>query len=98
MLESLKKKISTKKARLAIIGLGYVGLPLAVSFAKAGFKVLGLDTDADRIRRLKDKKSYILDISSVDIARVSRGGRFEPSSDFSRLRNVNAVIICVPTP
>jgi len=58
MSSTLKRKISTKKAQIAIIGLGYVGLPLAVNFAKAGFKVFGLDKDHDRVDQVNNKKSY----------------------------------------
>ena len=65
-------KITTKKARIAVIGLGYVGLPLAVNFAKAGFKVFGLDMDVDRVALVNKRKSYILDIPTKDVAQVVR--------------------------
>jgi len=94
----LKEKINSKKAKLAVVGLGYVGLPLAVSFAKVGFKVYGLDKDHDRVARIRKKQSYILDISSKEIASVVHRGRFEASMDFDILKHVDAVIICVPTP
>ena len=77
MASALKRKILTRKARIAVIGLGYVGLPLAVNFAKAGFKVFGLDKDADRVERVNKKQSYILDIPTKDVARVVSSGRFE---------------------
>ncbi|MDZ4242605.1 MAG: nucleotide sugar dehydrogenase [Candidatus Omnitrophota bacterium] len=98
MLNILKKKIQTKKARVAVIGLGYVGLPLAVNFAKAGFKVYGLDKDADRVEKVRAKKSYILDISSREIAAVVANGKLEATMDFEVLRSVDAIVICVPTP
>ena len=98
MSQILKKKIATKKARIAVIGLGYVGLPLAVNFAKAGFKVFGLDKDEDRVRKLNQKESYILDISSSDLARVVNARTLEASTEFDVLKTIDVVIICVPTP
>ena len=94
----LKRKISTKKAHIAVIGLGYVGLPLAVNFAKAGFKVFGLDMDADRVEQVNQKKSYILDIPAKDVARVVNNGRFEARTEFEVLKTIDVIIICVPTP
>ena len=98
MSVTLKRKISTKKARIAVIGLGYVGLPLAVNFAKAGFKVFGLDTDADRVEQVNRKKSYILDIPTKDVAKVVNNGRFEARTEFEVLKTIDVIIICVPTP
>ncbi|MDO8580665.1 MAG: nucleotide sugar dehydrogenase [Candidatus Omnitrophota bacterium] len=98
MVTQLETKILNKKARLAVVGLGYVGLPLAVHFAKAGFRVLGLDTDQDRVSRIKQGSSYIVDIPSSDIAKILRSGRLQASTDFSLLKSVDVVIICVPTP
>ena len=94
----LKNKINTKKARIAVIGLGYVGLPLALAFAEKGFKVLGIDTDAKKIDRIKALESYITDVSSALIARVIRKKTFDVSTDFNLLAQVDVVIICVPTP
>lgn len=94
----LKRKISTKKARIAVIGLGYVGLPLAVNFAKAGFKVFGLDMDSDRVDRVNKKKSYILDIPTKEVAKVVGNGRLEARTEFEVLETIDVVIICVPTP
>ena len=94
----IKNKIINKKARIAVIGLGYVGLPLALAFAEKGFKVLGIDTDAQRVARIKNLESYITDVSSALIARVIRQGFFDVSTDFNLLSQVDVVIICVPTP
>ena len=94
----LKRKISTKKARLAVIGLGYVGLPLAVNFAKAGFTVFGLDKDADRVAQVNKKKSYILDIATKDVAKVVKNGRLKAQMEFDVLKTVDVIIVCVPTP
>jgi len=98
MSRELKNKINNKQARVAVIGLGYVGLPLAVAFAQKGFNVLGIDTDAQRIGRIKSLKSYITDVSSAHIARVVRKKVFNVSTDFNLLAHVDVVIICVPTP
>ncbi len=98
MLKLLKEKILNIKARIGIIGLGYVGLPLALSFAKKGFRVYGIDIDKDRIKRLNSHKSYILDVSSADIKDAMAKKRFAVTADFGRIKECDAVIICVPTP
>lgn len=94
----LKNKIDNKKARVAVIGLGYVGLPLAVAFADKGFNVLGIDTDAERVERIGNLKSYITDVPSSLIGRLIRKKVFSASTDFNLLGHVDVVIICVPTP
>jgi len=98
MFNTIKRKILEKKAKIGIIGLGYVGLPLAVNFAKNGFKVYGMDIDKDRISRLKKGNSYILDVTSSDIKAVMDDGLFTVSADFKAISKLDAVIICVPTP
>ena len=98
MLKELEKKILSKKAKVGIIGLGYVGLPLAVTFAKAGFSVYGIDIDKKRIAGLKKKHSYILDVPSSDIKEAMANGTLQATADFSRIKRLDAVIICVPTP
>jgi len=98
MLKNLKEKILNKKAKIGIIGLGYVGLPLAMAFIKKGFKVYGLDIDKDRIKRLNSGKSYILDVSSAELKEAMANEGFSVTADFSRIRESDAVIICVPTP
>ena len=95
---TLKNKIVNKKARIAVIGLGYVGLPLAVAFAQKGFRVLGIDTDAHRIGRIQNLESYNADVSNACISRITRQKVFSVSMDFSLLKDVDVVIICVPTP
>ncbi len=94
--EELKEKIVQRKAVIGIIGLGYVGLPLVIEFAKAGFKVRGFDIDKKKIQILQNGESYIKHIKSEMIKDILPG--FEPTSDFSRLGNVDIIIICVPTP
>ncbi len=98
MSADLRKKIAGKKAVVAVVGLGYVGLPLAVNFAKKGFKVFGLDKDHDRVARINRKESYILDIPTSEVRKVVENGRFQASLDFSHLKQADAIIICVPTP
>jgi UDP-N-acetyl-D-glucosamine dehydrogenase len=84
--------------KTAIVGLGYVGLPLSLQFARSGVSVLGLDVDAAKVDALHQGKSYIKHIPSEAVAEVVRKGTFSATSDFSRVREVEAVIICVPTP
>ena len=83
---------------IAIIGLGYVGLPLALQFARSGVKVLGLDIDPAKVEACNAGQSYIKHIDSAAIAEQVRQGNFSATTDFSRIREVEAVIICVPTP
>src|SRR5262249_452968 len=87
-----------KKARIGIMGMGYVGLPLAVEFCRKGFSVTGFDVDAGRVGRLKKGRSYILDVESKELAGLVRSKRFAATSDFSGLSRCDAVLICVQTP
>ncbi len=98
MSKTLEHKISSGKANIAVVGLGYVGLPLAVAFAKKGFRVFGLDKDEDRVNRIKNKESYILDISPRDISLVVDRGNFSVTTSFESLKSADVVVICVPTP
>lgn len=92
------RAIQERTARVAVIGLGYVGLPLVELFARHGFPVLGLDIDAAKVERLQAGESYIGHIPSARIVALRDGGKFEASADFARLTEVDAVLICVPTP
>ncbi|MFC1577219.1 nucleotide sugar dehydrogenase [Candidatus Omnitrophota bacterium] len=94
----LKNKIRDKSAIVGIIGLGYIGLPLAVSFARNGYKVFGIDIDKDRVARIKKKKSYILDVSDDELDSVISGGNLRVTADFGVISKLDAVLICVPTP
>ncbi len=94
----LQNKINSKKANVAVIGLGYVGLPLAISFAQKGFKVFGIDVSVKRIERLRKCESYITDVKDQDFASFIRNGRLSVFTDFEALAQADAVIICVPTP
>src|SRR5881394_316893 len=89
---------SSISVKIAIIGLGYVGLPLALQFARSGVTVLGLDIDPEKVERLQRGESYIRHIESAGIAAATTNGSFTASTDFSRVREVEAIIICVPTP
>lgn len=84
--------------KIAIVGLGYVGLPLSLQFARSGVNVLGLDVDPAKIESLNKGQSYIKHIESSAIAEHVKAGSFSASADFSRIKEVEAVIICVPTP
>jgi len=94
----LQDKIETRQARIGVLGLGYVGLPLAIEFAQAGFSVTGFEVDPSRIRCLLANQSYIADVQSADLAAVIEKKRFMPTTNFSRLEMMDVVIICVPTP
>jgi UDP-N-acetyl-D-glucosamine dehydrogenase len=94
----LASKIKSKKAVIAVVGLGYVGLPLAVSFARKGFRVYGIDKDKERVDRIENKHSYITDLSEKELASVVDSGKFTAGIDSSVLGLADAIIICVPTP
>jgi len=94
----LERRIDTRDARIAVLGLGYVGLPLAMGLASAGFPVLGVDPDSEKISLLQQHRSYILDVSSSEVAEWSSTGRFRATTDFSLLKSADAISICVPTP
>jgi len=96
--QALKKKIESKTARVGIVGLGYVGLPLAVEFAKAGFHVTGVDLQQSRVDRLTKGESYIQDVSDSDVSELVKAGRLDATIDFSVVRDLDTVNICVPTP
>ena len=93
----LASRLDKRTARLGVIGLGYVGLPLAVELAQAGFEVFGVDIDEHRVRQLNQGKSYIQDVPTADVKKLVREGRLHASTDFSSLRKCDTVNICVPT-
>lgn len=97
-MNDLRSKLEKHNATAAVIGLGYVGLPLAMEIAAAGFKVIGIDLDASKIAALQESKSYILDVPEKIVAEAVRSGQFTPTTDFSALRHADTVSICVPTP
>ena len=97
-LEGLLQGIDKRTATVGVIGLGYVGLPLALVFIRAGFRVRGFDLDEKKISLLKQGKSYIKHIPSEKIEDMNKTGRFLPTADFSKIRTTDCIIICVPTP
>lgn len=97
-LRNFKKRILNKKIKIAVVGLGYVGLPLAREFARAGIEVLGIEIDKDRLVRLRDRESYISDISSRELKKILDSGRFKVIGNFLALDKIDVIIICVPTP
>jgi len=94
--KDLTKKFSNKKITIGVIGLGYVGLPLAILFAKKKYKVFGFDTDAEKIKILNSKKSYIERITDSDVSLLLKKG--EVSSVFQNIKKCDVVVVCVPTP
>jgi UDP-N-acetyl-D-glucosamine dehydrogenase len=97
-LDPLRAKLQQHNATAAVIGLGYVGLPLALEIASAGFNVVGIDLDQNKIATLNEGQSYIGDVSDKTIGDAIKTERFTPTSNFSALRDVDTVSICVPTP
>ena len=96
--KTLRLRIETHAARVTVIGQGYVGLPLAVEFAKAGFPVTGLDTDVDRVAALASGRSHVPDVPSDELQALMRAGRYRVVTEPAVLAESDAVIICVPTP
>lgn len=94
----LADKIRKKKVRSAVIGLGYVGLPLAVEFAKAGIEVVGIDLDKNKVDAINKKKSYIQDVPSSEVASLVSKGLLSATTAYSALMTVDTINICVPTP
>ena len=97
-MSALKTKLENHNATAAVIGLGYVGLPLAMEIAAAGFDVIGIDLDKSKVDTLNQGRSYILDVSDRNIVDAVQSRKFVPTSDFSALAGADAVSICVPTP
>jgi UDP-N-acetyl-D-glucosamine dehydrogenase len=94
----LLKLIESKQARLGVIGLGYVGLPLAIEFARAGFHVVGFDVDQSKVDALNAGRSYIPDVPSAHVAETVSAGLFKATTDETALADVDIIDICVPTP
>ena len=96
--EKLMKRLERKEAVVAVMGLGYVGLPLAVVFAKAGFRVIGIDPIAEKVEKINRGESYVLDVATEEVKALVESGRLKATVDYGVLAEVEAVSICVPTP
>src|SRR4051794_25350250 len=90
--------IKNKGARVGVIGLGYVGLPLATEFANKNFKVTGFEVDAVKVGKLNAGESYIGDVKAQQIKDIVAAGHLQATTDFDQLKDCDAIIICVPTP
>ena len=96
--QTLINQLEERSARIAVLGLGYVGLPLAVVFAEAGFSVTGIDTAEEKVDSIMRGESHIQDVSSEQVARLVSSGKLNATTEFSVLQDIEAVSICVPTP
>jgi len=96
--ETLIKKFQDKTAKIGILGMGYVGMPLAVAFAEAGFNVLGIDPDQRKADTFNKNISYIQDVPTETVVRLKQAGKLNMTTDFAALKEMDAVSICVPTP
>jgi UDP-N-acetyl-D-glucosamine dehydrogenase len=96
--DTLIQKFQDKTARVGILGMGYVGMPLAVVFAEAGFEVLGIDPDRRKVDAFSHGQSYIQDVPTETVTRLKEAGLLDLTPDFSAIQNLDAVSICVPTP
>jgi UDP-N-acetyl-D-glucosamine dehydrogenase len=95
---NLEHKIEQEQVRICVIGLGYVGLPLAVEFARLGFSVTGLDVDEERVKAMNRGQSYIQDVDEAEVTEAVEGGYLSATTDYEVLREIDVIFICVPTP
>lgn len=96
--EQMIEKFQVKQAKIGILGLGYVGLPLAVIFAEAGFEVIGVDPIQSKVDAINQGESYIMDVPTQKVAELVKAGKLSATTDFGVCANLDAVSICVPTP
>src|SRR5512140_623357 len=96
--ETLRRKIETHQAHVGVVGLGYVGLPLVVEFAQAGFCVTGIDVQQSKVDAINRGESYIQDVSTADVQALVKAGKIRATTDFSVVRELDTINICVPTP
>jgi UDP-N-acetyl-D-glucosamine dehydrogenase len=97
-LDELRRRIESREARIGVVGLGYVGLPLALEFARAGYRVDGFDLDAAKVRTLSEGGSYIGDVPAAEVREQVAAERFAASTDFNALATADVIHVCVPTP
>ena len=98
MKKTLLKKIEEKTIRVGVVGLGYVGLPLAVEKAKAGFETVGFDVQAAKVEMVNAGHNYIGDVVDSDLAEIVKAGKLRATTDFSFIKEMDFIAICVPTP
>jgi UDP-N-acetyl-D-glucosamine dehydrogenase len=98
LCQQFLERVKLRTATVCVVGLGYVGLPLAETFAWGGFPVLGFDVDPDKVDQLRQGKSYIGHITAQRVAELVRSGKFEATADATRFNEADAIVICVPTP
>src|SRR5437867_13930 len=96
--QQILERIRRKQARIGVIGLGYVGLPLAVEFARQGFEVTGFDVDESKTAQINEGRSYIPDVPQADLGAVVKAGKLCATRDMGRLADMDVIDICVPTP
>ena len=96
--EQLLHRIQTRQARAGVVGLGYVGLPLAVEMARSGLACVGIDLDAKKVSAISRGESYIPDVPSADVQSLLADGRLSATTDFSVVAELDTINICVPTP
>ena len=96
--ENLLNKIEKKEITVGVVGLGYVGLPLAVEKAKAGFKTIGFDVQDEKVKMVNEGHNYIGDVVDDDLKKIVKQGMLKATSDFSFIKDVDFIAICVPTP
>ncbi len=94
----LREKLKTKQANIGVIGLGYVGLPLAVEFARGGFNVVGIDNDPKRVHAINSGKSYITDIKNSAVRELLKCKKLRATTNFNAISSLDSLSICVPTP
>jgi len=97
-LEELSGRIDSRDARIGVVGLGYVGLPLALEFAKAGFRVTGFELDEDKVSAIAEDRSYLEDVPAQDVKAAREAGKLEATCDFGALSKTDVINVCVPTP
>ena len=97
-VEQLLLKIQQHEAKVGVVGLGYVGLPVAVAFAEAGFETLGFEVQRSVVDSVMGGRSHVTDVTSERLEPLVRDGRLAATQDVSRLKELDAIIICVPTP
>ena len=97
-MQTLMQKITDRSARVSVIGLGYVGLPLAIDFAQAGYHVTGIDTDPQKVAGIQHGISHVQDVCSTELQHAVHGGHLRATCDFGVLAEMDSISICVPTP